>query len=223
MRSSRTSTVVIGVAVAVAASTVEVAGAAEHTFRTEHFALTWTDDASDADAPDLRDRDGDGVPDSVVRMANAFEDARAFLLDELGYREPPTRGRYNLYLSSEIDRAFARPAPGGEGRSKPSFITIPTHLMRFATSVGEVRTFAVHEYFHAVQLGYDAGEERWIFEATSSWAEGLFGPARDHNHVYLYDFVPRLELGLRSEDGIHEYGAFLFIQFLTERYGGSPE
>jgi hypothetical protein len=214
------------VAVAALFGTSTVASPAvaeERVYRSEHFALTWTDDPSDPDAPGRADENGDGVPDTVTRMTDAFEDARAFLLEDLGHRAPPTRGRYNLYLSAAIDRGFVRTGPGGNGRSRPSFITIPKDLMRSSATEGEVRTFAVHEYFHAVQLGYDAGEDRWIFEATSSWAEGLFGPARDHNHVYLYDFVPRLELGLRSEDGIHEYGAFLFIQFLTERYGGSPE
>jgi hypothetical protein len=214
--------VVVASLVASLAYAAPVAHAAEHVYRTEHFALTWTDDPSDPDAPDLSDRDGDGVPDTVVRMTRAFEDARSFLLGELGYRPPPTRGRYNLYLSAAVDRGLVRPAPGGNGRSRPSFVTIPKHMMRASASEGDVRTFAVHEYFHAIQFGYDAGEDHWIFEASSTWVEGLFGPDRDHNQVYLYDFVPRLELGLKSQEGVHEYGAFLFLQFLTERYGGAP-
>lgn len=196
------------------------AHASEHTYRSDHFALTWSDNPNDPDAPELRDEDGDGIPDSVTRMSAAFEAARAFLLEDLGYRPPPTRGRYNLYLSSGIDRGLTRTSPGGNGRSKPSFITIPTYLMRRSADMASVRAFAVHEYFHAVQLGYDSGEDRWVLEASSSWAEGLFDSEGRHNHVYLYDFVPRLEAGLQSETGIHAYGAFLFLQFLTERYGG---
>lgn len=199
--------------------TLSPALAAERTYRSEHFALTWTGDRSDPDAPDLSDADGDGVPDSVTRMTRAFEDARAFLLDELGYRPPPTRGRYNLYLSSGIDGGVTRASPGGNGRSRPSFITIPKDMMRSSTPPGDVRWFAVHEYFHAVQLGYDAGEDPWIREASSAWVEGLFAPEVDHNQAYLHDFVPRLELGLRSDEGVREYGAFLFLQFLVERYG----
>jgi hypothetical protein len=198
------------------------AHAAEHTYRTTHFALTWSDDVSDPDAPELTDDDDDGVPDSVTRMAAAFEAARAFLIDELGYRTPPTRGRYNLYLSGAIDRGLTRTSPGGNGRSKPSFITIPRYLMRAAATDARVRSFAVHEFFHAIQLGYDAGEDPWVLEASSAWAEGLFEPREGHNLGYLYEFVPRLELGLTSESGLHAYGAFLFLQFLTERYADGP-
>lgn len=215
---SRACIVVVAALLAAGLEVVPV-HAAERVYRSEHFALTWSDDRSDPDAPDLADYDGDGVPDAVERVTRAFEDARAFLLGELGYRPPPTRGRYNLYLSAALDRGLVRPSPGGNGRSRPSFITLPTELVRASATEGEIRAFAVHEYFHAIQLGYDAGEDPWILEASSSWVEGLFGPAPDHNHVYLYDFVPRLQLGLRSEAGIHEYGAFLFLQFLTERYG----
>jgi hypothetical protein len=220
MRIRTTIVAVVGAVALMCAGTGTVAHASERTYRTEHFALTWSDDRSDPDAPDLTDNDGDGVPDAVTRMATAFEDARAFLLDDLGYQEPPTRGRYNLYVSSAIDRGLTRTAPGGEGRSKPSFITIPKYLMRASATTARVRAFAVHEYFHAIQLGYDAGEDRWIQEASSAWVEALFEPDEDHNHGYLYEFVPRLELGLTSESGLHHYGAFLFLQFLTERYGG---
>jgi hypothetical protein len=197
------------------------ARADEHTYKSEHFALTW----SDGGAPvDNTDADRDGIPDAVVRMTAAFERARAIEVDELGYQAPPTHGRYNLYVAAVDAHGLTRVAPGGIGRSRPSFIVIPPSMMDMSVRLGDVRAFAGHSYFHAIQIGYDAAEEPWIKEATAAWVEGLVAPGSHNNYKYLFDFVPHTDLGLASDSGLHEYGAFLFFQFVTERYfGGSRE
>jgi hypothetical protein len=192
------------------------ARAAEHTYKTAHFALTW----SDGGAPfDKADADGDGVPDAIVRMATTFETVRSIEIDELGYQAPPTHGRYDLYVAATDSHGLTRVGPGGTGRSRPSFIVIPPSMMD-ATAPGILKAFAGHSYFHAIQLGYDAAEDLWIKEATAAWMEGIVAPHTHNNFAYLYAFTPHLELGIASESGFHEYGAFLFFQFLTERYFG---
>ena len=203
----------------VATSFAAPAEARERTFTTANFALTWTDGAA---RPDLTDGDNDGVPDSVERMAIAFEDARSFLIGQLGYLEPPTHGRYELYVGT-TQRGFTRTVPGGEGRSRPSLTVVPQRLMQAGTRTKEIKAFAVHEYLHAIQNGYDAGDEHWIKEATASWVEGIYGPKGRTNHTYLPWFVPVPNEALDDSNGLHEYGAFLFIQFLTERYSESPD
>ncbi|MFN2593507.1 MAG: hypothetical protein ABR579_01295 [Actinomycetota bacterium] len=201
---------------------IGTARAQELQYRTEHFVITWSADARGSAAIDTHDRDHNGVPDSVERMAAAFEAARRFELGSLGYQEPPTGGRYPLYVSATTDSGYTRTRPGGSGNLRPSFTVIPTYLMQSDASTGQLKAFAGHEYFHAIQNGYDASEDPWIKEASSSWMEGRFAPHAHHEYGYLPFFIPNLDAGLTSQGGLHEYGAFLFLQYLTERYGGGP-
>lgn len=202
------------VAVATALVPVSTARAAEHTYKTEHFALTWSDDVVD------RGGDADAVPIGVVRAGEAFERARSIEVDELGFRAPPVRGRYDVYVSAAESQGFTRVAPGGNGRSRPSFIVMPPSLVKTSARTGDVRAFAGHEYFHAIQLGYDASEEPWIMEATAAWMEGIVAPGSHHQFAYLPPFVLHPELGMYSRVDLHEYGAFLFFELISERYLG---
>jgi hypothetical protein len=215
--------VTLALALGAVAAFAPAASAGESTYKTAHFALTWPDDASGTQVVDPTDDDDDGIPDAVERMATAFESARAFLLDDLGYVEPPTHGRMDIFVSTTTQQGETRVVPGGEGRSRPSAIIVPSRLMQAKAATGEVKSVAVHEYFHAVQNGYDSAEDHWIAEASSAWAEGLFAPHAHTNYGYLHDFVPNPELGLASSSGIHPYGAFLWLQYLTERYGDGGE
>lgn len=195
----------------------------ERTAVSSNFSLTWADSPASPDAPDPADADATGIPDAVERLLSSFEAARAFLIDELGYMAPPVEGRYPLYIAAGTGRGYTQPLHEGDDRSKPSYILIPTRIARTETSDDVMRAFAVHEFHHAVQIGYDSGENHWVTEATSVWLEELWLDALDRNHFWLRSFVPFPERGLAYIGGQHEYGAFLFIQFLVERYGaGSP-
>jgi hypothetical protein len=192
----------------------------EGTYDSANFTLTWVNDPTDPSAPDLGDADGNSVPDAVERMAAAFEAARAFLIQELGYKPPPVAGRYQLYVGDPGGRGYTQPIPGGVGRSEPSFIVIPPEFVQGSQTDGLMRVFAVHEFFHAIQLGYDSEEQHWITEASSTWVEDLFVDELDPNHFFLRDFLPYPRTSLTQSGGGHEYGAWLFLQFLAERYGG---
>ncbi|MFN2525670.1 MAG: hypothetical protein ABR505_05330 [Actinomycetota bacterium] len=192
----------------------------ERTHASTNFSITWTTDEASIDAPDPRDADADGVPDGIESMLAAFEASRTFLVQTLGYKPPPVEGPYQLYVAQSQGVGFTRPAPGGTGRARASLIVIPPRLVSSSTSEVEMQTFAVHEYFHAIQLGYDADENHWIREASSTWVQDLFLDEHDTNHHLLRNFVPTPRRPLDSVGGEHEYGAFLFLQFLTERYGG---
>lgn len=192
----------------------------ERTAVSPNFSVTWVDSASSPDAPDLADADASGVPDTVERLLAAFEEARAFLVDELGYVAPPVEGRYPLYVAAGTGRGYTQPLHEGDDRSKPSFILVPARIARTETSDDAMRAFAVHEFHHAIQIGYDAGENHWVTEATSVWLEELWLDALDRNHFWLRSFVPLPERGLGFIGAQHEYGAFVFLEFLVERYGG---
>lgn len=198
---------------------------AERTELSPNFSVTWIDDASSPDAPSLRDRDHDGVPDSMASLLNAFETARTFMLGELGYRPPPGPGPIRIYVSSaHEDLAFTKLAPGGEGLSRPSFIVFPADMLRPPLSARSLRAVAVHEYFHAIQNGYDSQYDHWFGEASATWVQDVFDDAFDSNHHYLRDFVASPRTSLVSGGGDYPYGAFLFVEFLVERYAnGNPD
>lgn len=86
---------------------------------------------------------------------------------------------------------------------------------------------AAHEYFHAVQFGYDFAEDAWFMEATATWAEDELYDAVNDNVAYL----PAGQLGeplnpLDWFSGAIHYGNWIFFRYLTERFpaqaGGLP-
>ena len=222
LTSPRSVVLTVGLAVIAAGLAAAPAHAREQSYTTEHFALTWSGDDPGAGHPDPTDADHDGVPDAVARMGAAFEQARTFEIDRLGYQAPPTHGRLNLYVGTGSS-AITRAIPGGRGRSRPSIIIIPPYILQSSVPNREMKSLAAHEYFHAIQNGYDSTEEHWIKEASSGWVEGLVAPRAQHNYTYLDAFVPFPHLGLATLGGLHEYGAFLFLQFLTERYSTTSD
>ena len=193
----------------------------ERHYDTEHFRVTWIHDRKSPDAPSLRDVDASGVPDSIERVAAAFEEARARLLVDLAYRPPPVTGRYLIYIAQAEGRPYTRPAPGDRDRSKASFVVLPPLFARTTTTIRQIRSVAVHEYFHAIQMGYDWLEPLWFDEATAAWVQDIAFDGDDTNHYLVNHFVPYPRRSLTEADGRHEYGAFIFVQFLMERYGGA--
>ena len=86
---------------------------------------------------------------------------------------------------------------------------------------------AAHEYFHAVQFGYDVSEDGWVMEATATWAEDELYDGVNDNVAYLRSGP--MSLPHRSLDQffqLYHYGAWIFFRFLTERFpasaGGMP-
>ncbi|GAA1478184.1 hypothetical protein GCM10009623_26300 [Nocardioides aestuarii] len=79
-----------------------------------------------------------------------------------------------------------------------------------------------HEYFHAVQFGYDYWEDLWVMEATATWAEEQVFDDVDDNRQYLRSGqVGRPELPLDHFGQSAQYGNWAFFQFLSERWSGT--
>ena len=195
----------------------------ERTHSSAHFSVTWIDDASSPDAPPLKDAGGDGVPDSVQRLLDAFEAARSFLVGELQYAPSPVTGPYRVYVAGREGRAATKPLAVVPGSPRPAFTVMPTSMLVGRQPQRALRLLAVHEYFHAIQNGYDSGYDHWIGEASSTWAEELFDDRANPAHHILDEFIPFPRQSLTAINGESEYGAFLFIQFLVERFAqGDP-
>lgn len=189
-----------------------------------------------------RDRDDDGRPDyvesvlaSMVRVHRTYVDA--------GYRRPlgdGTRGgdaRPDVYLAQIGDQALY-------GYCATDAAAVPQHGATWAycvldndyrksefplhTPIQNMQVTAAHEYFHAVQFGYDVGEDAWFMEATATWVEDEVFDRVDDNVSYLsWGPLGQPDLPLDSLQDGYYYGAWIFFRHLTERFrtshAGLPE
>ncbi len=81
---------------------------------------------------------------------------------------------------------------------------------------------AAHEFFHAIQFGYDYYEDRWFMESTATWVEERFADGVNDNRQYLaYGQVgePDTSLDLFERGGFAHYGNWPFWEHLADRYG----
>lgn len=86
----------------------------------------------------------------------------------------------------------------------------------------ELRQVTVaHEYFHAVQFAYDAGEDGWFMEGTAAWIEDyMFDDVNDNMQYAPYSPLskPRNSLDVFERTGYRQYGSWLFFRWLSERF-----
>ena len=188
------------------------------TFDSPNFRVFYADSPSDPDAPDLSDEDGSGIPDSVERFSRALELARSNELG-LGFRPPPVEGRYEVFIA-QTSGEMVRPIPGGTGLSRPSVIILAPYRLGPEYPDESLEALAAHEYFHAIQYGYNYHGDKWLLEASATWMEEQLVDAFDPGHPWIADFLLTPRAGLEDSGLNREYGAFIFLQYLTERFVG---
>ena len=54
-----------------------------------------------------------------------------------------------------------------------------------ANPMVSLRVTAAHEFFHAIQFGYDFREDPWLLESTATWMEERVADGADDNRRYL--------------------------------------
>lgn len=123
-----------------------------------------------------------------------------------GYCTPERKVRNHKWLASGycvLDNDFAEAQYGAP----------PLHSLRVT---------AAHEFFHAVQFGYDYGEDAWFMEATATWMEERFADDINDNRQYLpYGQVgsPGQPLDTFNQGGFNQYGNWAFFEYLSSRFG----
>ena len=204
-----------------------------------HYVLTSEDrvPAADADANDVPDY-VDFTLATMTHVHNTYVDA--------GYRAPKSdlnaennggNGKPDIYLANIGDVGFYgycasdKDIPAKQPQATWGFCVLDNDYRKseFPTNTPKqnLQVTAAHEYFHAVQFGYDISEDGWVMEATATWAEDELFDKVDDNVQYL----PGGPMGLPEESidqfsgGFH-YGTWIFFRYLTERFrkseGGMP-
>jgi len=90
-----------------------------------------------------------------------------------------------------------------------------------------MRSTAAHEFNHAIQFGYDGEEPAdWLWEATATWMQDevyddVNDGVEDLYAVFKSPDTCQLAVGgtERVEDDGHWYGEWIFLRYLSERYG----
>jgi hypothetical protein len=139
-------------------------------------------------------------------------------------------GRLDIYLVPPLDPALTddegKPDAGGMCRGDweqddfPDNSPCPAYIL-VAESMDErdLGSTLAHELFHAFQHAWDAAEADWWSEGTAVWAEDFIDPSWDTEHDRVpeaFDDGRNTLIDLRSDEGNHPYGIFLFPYFLTK-------
>jgi uncharacterized protein DUF6055 len=200
-----------------------------------HFCVHWVDQG--LDAPDLNDRNGDGVPDFVERVLKVAEHVHHVENEKLGWREPRSDGRKggrngktDVYLSEIGGQLFGYAAPDRGQATKQH--RIPRRLHGYLVLDNDYSAFEfpgtkplsdlevtfAHEYNHILQFGYDAYQDPWFAESTATWMEDQVYNRIDDYLRYVRRWVKLWETPLTASS-IKMYGSAVWNQWLARRYG----
>jgi hypothetical protein len=199
-----------------------------------HFCVHWVDQG--LDAPELDDRNGDGVPDFVELVQRVAERVHNVENERLGWREPKSdgrrggkRGKTDVYLSQIGGEFFGYAAPDrGQGRKGKiprrlhGYLVLDNDYSAFefpgTKPLEDLQVTFAHEYNHILQFGYDAYQDPWFAEASATWMEDqVYNGINDYLR-YVRRWVKLGDTPLTT-NSIKEYGSAVWNQWLARRYG----
>jgi hypothetical protein len=169
----------------------------------------------------------------VENFAVYFEYAWTFLIDgPMRFKPPPGVSRtqkYRVYIY-DCKNACGITFPDQidlTTRTASSLIGVKNRFDGFSANddpnpeLGLMKVTAVHELFHAIQLGYRLGGPDWYWwmEASATFMEDeVFDGVNDYRN-YLAAWTSAPHLPLDTQNGTHEYGSVLFCKYLAENFG----
>ncbi len=176
-----------------------------------------------------------GIPDYVENLALYADSSYRTMITYLGYRIPPSDGtaggdsKYDIYTENMPYYGYTQgESPGPESwNDYTSYISVHNNFIGFPPNddpegdqKGAMKVTVAHEYFHAVQFGYDIFESEWFMEISSVWMEDVvFDPVND-NYNYLSSFFNYPDVSLQATT-IHEYASFIWNTFLSSNFGNN--
>jgi hypothetical protein len=154
----------------------------------------------------------------------------------LGFRPPPSDGRrggdgrFDVYLKELGSQGlYGYCAPErrlpGQRHVASSYCVLDDDFARSQYGANprvSLRVTAAHEFFHAIQFGYDFREDPWLLESTATWMEEQVADGADDNRRFLpYGQVARPGSSLDRFDpsGLNQYGNWAFWEYLSARFG----
>ena len=202
--------------------------------------------ASGRHAVDPSDANGNNRPDYVDTVVEELRDRvwkRA--IDQLDFREPKRdaqssnnggNGKIDFYLADlgaenpplygycASDDPHLRAVSGYRFSDMSAYCVFDNDYRsgQFPnqTPIKNLRVTAAHEFFHAVQFGYDLFEDLWILENTAVWMEDeVYGGINDNVQFLATSSMKHPQVPLDLGTSFFEYGNFIFWKFATEKFG----
>jgi hypothetical protein len=212
------------------------------TYCTAHFCVHYVRTTSDAPPP--HDANGNGVPDWVETNGSVLESLWQKEVVEYGFNPPKSDidlashgpdGRMDIYLADIVDQGILgycapEPPPNYQFWDVPGYCVLDNDYSPVqigAPGLGgllELELTAVHEFFHAIQFGYDYGDDTWLLEGTATWIEDeAFGPVHEPYARFPYSPLrqPQVPIDLYSPTTPYQYGSWVFWRFLEEYLSGN--
>jgi hypothetical protein len=215
---------------------------------TIHFKIHYSVDPGDSNAISPIDANGNGTPDYVDDVMNVLEIVWQTEVNVMGYVAPPPDGNsggdslYDVYLMKIGSNIYGYTTPEKLVRDNPyspgvternaatSYVVMQNNYQSFLRDDAQnIRHTSAHEFFHAIQNGYDFWEKFWLKEATAAWSEDEVFDEINQNYDHLAPWfatpwIP-LDADHRTEDSLltyegHWYGSMIFFRYISEHVGG---
>lgn len=193
-----------------------------------------------ADAPPSKDANDNQVPDWVETTVTEMQTVWQYEVGTLGYRPPLTDERasidadgvnFDVYLSDIGSQGYYGYCTLDDSRTKTNYpygdyasycvldndfarSEFPAHSPR-----ENLQVTAAHEFFHAIQFAYDAGEDVWFMEGSAAWIEDEVYDSVNDNRQYLRSSqFHKPTVPLDASRGLGVYGTWGFLRYLSERF-----
>ena len=192
-----------------------------------YFKLHYT--TSGINAVPSGDANGNSIPDWIEEAGKIFDRCYEFEIDTLGYRKPPVDNpndpQIDVYIHNINAYGFTTPDSQfvDNDRHVSSYIELDNDFKGrgFAThGLDALKVTAAHEFFHVIQLGYIVrSKDFYFYEMSSVWMEDQAYNSINDYYANLPDFFNNTNLPLTTYNGAYEYGATVWLHFLSQRYG----
>lgn len=187
--------------------------------QTQHFQFEFSDVVGDQ-----ADSDGDGIADVIEVTAVAAEDSWDIVIDEMGYEEPNEDGSLLIVIMDDNDEYLSSGALGITSllSNGNPYVAIDPWM-----SDSYLQVTMGHEFFHAVQFGYDPSfaysyQGINFAEATATWMEDLLFDDVNDYALYIPEFLDYIDYSIFASivptASLYEYGMNIWPRFLSEYY-----
>ena len=103
-----------------------------------------------------------------------------------------------------------------EERAMVTFMALRNNYNDFSGIESEIiEVTSAHEFFHAVQYGYDGWEAGWLLESTAVWMEEHHYDSINDCYQFLQEFFDEPYLAI-NYDVNRGYGAYIYFSYLTD-------
>ena len=209
----------------------------DYYYDTEHFRIHY--DLTGYHAVNNIDSNGDGIPDYIETMASVFEEVYNHEINILDYTIPPGDGTdgggsnlFDIYVQSTNAYgwtnygALTGDNPNStditENNAYLSYMIMRNNYIGFPnTELENIQVTAGHEFFHAIQLGYDGDEELWLMESTAVWMEEETYDEVNDCYQYMIPWFDEPHIKLNHNTyRLQRYGSYIFFKYIDEHLGG---